>query len=174
MTVSADSAPINQEPPGVTIQPGPGVVPPFAAPPREGNRRRMWISLGIGAAVALLCCGGGIVGIVTLAVEGVKAERNEAQAVVAKFMTDWQRQDYPAAYQLVCDDITSSVSLSEFTGQLQETQVESFQVQDPIVQDQAISVPVTVQFTDIAPATLSVDVTVDKGGDSQVCGGITR
>src|SRR5437016_152585 len=40
---------------------GPGVAPPFAAPPTDRSRKSLWIGLGVGALLLVLCCVGGVV-----------------------------------------------------------------------------------------------------------------
>ena len=86
-----------------TVPPGPGVVPPFAAPPTEGRTRRMWYGLGAGAVALVLCCGLGGLALVGVAVTLPEALNEQARAVVSEYLGAVQRQDYGAAYNLLCD-----------------------------------------------------------------------
>lgn len=165
MTLSASGPP---------IQPGPGVVPPFAVPPREGNRRRMWVGLGVGAVVLLLCCGGGIFGVVALVVSSTAARSDEARTVVTDYMTAWQKQDFPGAYQLVCADVKDTTSLASFTDELGQNQVSQFEVGTPQLNTNTTSVPVRITFADGQTEDDTFGVIVDGNQDSKVCDGVTR
>ena len=160
--------------PGPPIQPGPGVVPPFAAPPREGNRRRMWTGLGIGAAVFVLCCGGGIFGLGALVVSSTSARSDEARTVVEKYMTAWQGQDYPGAYQLVCDEVRDTTSLASFTGDLSQVEVSEFDVGTPRLNTDTTVVPVRITFSDGDTEDDSFGVVLDSNQDSKVCQGVLQ
>ena len=66
--------------PGVPAPPpGPGAAPPFAAPPTDKNKRGLWIGLGVGGLVLLLCCVGGIFGVGVLYVNATRAGQEPGQ-----------------------------------------------------------------------------------------------
>ena len=87
--------------------PLPGQVP-YPAPPK--SRRGLWIGLGIGTAVVLLlCCGGlGVLGYL-----GYQASRSP-EAVAASWLDHLQQRDYQAAYDLLCRDRRAAAGPAEF------------------------------------------------------------
>jgi hypothetical protein len=161
-------------PPGPPIAPGPGVVPPFAAPPREGIRRRMWVGISVGAAVLVLCCGGGVAGLVALVASSSAARSAEAKTVVTNYMTAWQKQDFSGAYQLICSEVRGTVSQAEFSDDLGQNEVSGFEVGKPQLNTSTTVVPVQIVFADGDTENDEFGVVVDKSGDSKICDGITR
>ncbi len=152
------------------IERGPGVVVPFAVPPREGVRKRRWTTIGIGAALFVLCCGGGSIGLGTILVTSTHQRLNDARAVVTKFMSDRQIRDYGAAYQLLCADRKDDTTPSEFVNDLGDDDVVEFVVGDPQVQANAVIVPVRTTYASGDITDDRYDVVVDSDGSSRVCG----
>src|SRR2546421_11834542 len=103
--------PADQVPPP---PPGPGVQAPFATPPTERDRKRLWIGLGVGAALLVVCCGGGAFGFGALIVNRAGALRTEAVAVVRQYLNYLRTDSYASAYQLLCSDLRDSMNQSEF------------------------------------------------------------
>jgi hypothetical protein len=95
--------------------PGPGVRVPFAAPPAERDRRRLWIGLGAGSAVLALCCVGGIFGFGALLVQTSRNLLTEATTVVGGYLSDLRDNNYPAAYNRLCASVRNQVSLAQFS-----------------------------------------------------------
>jgi hypothetical protein len=95
--------------------PGPGVRAPFASPPTERDRKRMWIGLSVGAALLVLCCGGGIVGFGGLVVARTRALPREAVAVVDQYLSGLRDGDYKQAYDQLCGQRRAQESLAGFT-----------------------------------------------------------
>src|SRR5207249_4522642 len=90
---------------------GPGVRAPFAAPPTERDRRRLWTGIGIGALVLVLCCGGGIVGFGTLVVAQAQALPKEAVVVVTRYLDGLRDQNHRQAYDQLCGQLQAQESL---------------------------------------------------------------
>lgn len=156
--------------PDSTVPAGPGVLPPFAAPPSDGNLRRMWLGLVIGFVVLVVCCGAGAAGLVVLG-GGLEASvRGKAQAVVSEYMIDWQKGDYPGAYQLLCAEDQQSTSLSAFSSQLEQNQVESFRVGTAVTTSSDIAVPVRATYTNGASRTSNYFVAIEGDGNAYLCG----
>ncbi|MCX5067011.1 hypothetical protein OOJ91_14265 [Micromonospora lupini] len=129
--------------------PGPGVAPPFAAPPTEGRRKRLWIGLGVGALAVLLCCGGGGTAVVGLAVSGVQAVREQGRTVTDDYYQALVERNYGRAYDQLCDDAQRRESRPEFERRAAaEPQVTAFRVGE----------------VDTNNLTVPVDVTLDGGG----------
>src|SRR5215470_1555921 len=94
--------------------PGPGVQPPFVAPPTDGARQRRWLAIGLAAASALLCCVGGLFGLGGVVVLGGRAVIDEAKLAVTNYLTAVERQNYAGAYRLLCDQIQARTTETEF------------------------------------------------------------
>ena len=152
------------------IAPGPGVTPPFAAPPREGHRRRLGIGITVGAIVAVLCCGGGVAGFAALIVTTTNQRLHAARTVVTSFMDDWRKQDYAAAYQQLCTARKDELTVTEFSGELSQQQVIEFSVGSATVASNDVQVPVDINFADGGLTPRTFEVTVDSDGNSKVCG----
>ncbi|HEY0696242.1 MAG TPA: hypothetical protein VGD43_00350, partial [Micromonospora sp.] len=119
------AAPHGVHPPPV----GPGVTPPFAAPPTEGRSLRMWVGLGIGALAVALCCGGGAVALVGLAVAGGQAVNEQSRAVVGDYFDALADEDYSRAYTLLCDADQQRETPGEFQRRVSaEPEVASYEI----------------------------------------------
>ena len=92
---------------------GPGVAPPFAAPPTDRNRRGLWIGLGVGGLVLVLCCVGGLFGFGLILVSGAEKVKTEAHQVVTDYLSALQREDYNKAYDLLCPAATAHESADD-------------------------------------------------------------
>jgi hypothetical protein len=149
---------------------GPGVVPPFAAPPNDGIRKRMWIGLGLGAAALVICLIGGVVGLGALVVSSSAARRDAATAVVTKYLDAWQARQYRRAYDLTCDDIKSKTSLNDFAAALDQDTLASFELEQAVLTADDTYVPATLRFTGGDVRTERISVVVQSDGDSVVCG----
>jgi hypothetical protein len=126
--------------------PGPGVRAPFAAPPTERDRKRMWIGLSIGAALLVLCCGGGIVGFGALVVAQTRALPREAATVVDRYLGALQDGNYKVAYDQLCSDLRAQEDLAEFTARQRRLPVlESYTVGTPRMAGNEVIVPAQVE-----------------------------
>src|SRR5262245_50543270 len=82
---------------------GPGVQALFAAPPTEGDRRRIWIGLGLGGLALVLCCVFGVAGIVALGVTTAQAVDEQARTTVSRYLDAVKADKFDEAYQLLCE-----------------------------------------------------------------------
>lgn len=151
--------------------PGPGVVPPFAAPPTEGRTVRTWLGVGAGALALLLCCGGGGSALFGLAVTSTKAAAEQARVVTGDYYQALQDRQYDRAYQLLCDDVQQHESLTQFERQVgSEPNVTAYQVGEPQVGNTVV-VPVEVTRAGTGTETQHVRLVPDSGGGGlEVCG----
>jgi hypothetical protein len=154
----------------VPVAPGPGVIPPFAAPPNEGHGRRLGIGIAIGVTLFVLCCGGGIAGFGGLVLATEHERLGQARTVVTNYMNDWRRQDYAAAYQLLCSDQKDQQTVGEFASNLSTNVVVEFTVSDPTVDGNIIEVPVDVTFDDGSTGAPTFEVVVDSDQSTKICG----
>jgi hypothetical protein len=150
--------------------PGPGVAPPFAAPPTEGRRTRLWIGLGVGALAVVLCCGGGGTAVVGLAVSGVQAIREQARTVTGDYYQALIERDYGRAYEQLCDDAQRRESRPEFERRASaEPQVSAFRVGE--VDTTSLTVPVDVTLAGGDREQQQVRLGQDgQTGGVEVCG----
>ncbi|MEV4467045.1 hypothetical protein AB0J51_25890 [Micromonospora echinofusca] len=157
--------------PGAPAPPtGPGVTPPFAAPPTEGRNTRLWLGLGAGALAVLLCCGGGGAAVVGLAVTGVQAVREQGRTVSTDYYQALVERKYGAAYDQLCDDAQRRESRREFERRVSaEPRIATFRVGD--VDAVSLTVPVDVTYAggqqDRQEVTLAQD---QQTGGMEVCG----
>jgi hypothetical protein len=158
--------------PGASVRPGPGVVPPFVAPPREGVNRRRWIGAGIGAAIAVLCCGGGGIGIFGVLFSAEDHALSAASEVVTKYMDDKRDERFAAAYQLLCMDFKDRYTLTEFSSELVNTPITDFVVETPQADSGGrVIVPVSIDYAGGYQQTASYEVIQGSDGGSRICGG---
>ena len=126
--------------------PGPGVAPPFAAPPTDRSYATLWIGLGVGALVLVLCCVGGIFGLGALAATGVAQVKAEARTTVTRYLTALKEQRYDAAYSQLCPDLADQQTRTEFAAaQRDAPRVVDFSIGEAQV-GSVIVVPATVQY----------------------------
>lgn len=157
--------------PGVPAPPaGPGVAPPFAAPPTEGGRSRLWLGLGVGALAVLLCCGGGGAAVVGLAVSNVQAVEEQGRAVTDDYYQALVSKDWSKAYDQLCDDARRRESRQEFEQRVAtEPQVSSYRVGE--VDTQTLTVPVNVTLAGGKRESQTVTLAPDQQtGGMEVCG----
>ncbi|MFF5073863.1 hypothetical protein ACFY2R_22350 [Micromonospora olivasterospora] len=149
---------------------GPGVAPPFAAPPTEGGRARLWLGLGVGALAVLLCCGGGGTAVVGLAVSNVQAVREQGRAVTQDYYEGLVERKYAKSYDALCDDARRRESRPEFERRVSaEPQVDSFRVGE--VDTNNLTVPVAVTFSGGSRGSQRVTLAPDRQtGAMKVCG----
>ncbi len=151
---------------------GPGVRVPFAAPPTERDRRRLWISLGVGGAALVLCCVGGVVGFGALIVTTGQATVTEARNTVRDFLDGLAKHDYREAYDQLCTARRSEQTLSEFTAYERTLpEIRRFSVRQPMPDGVRFRVRAQVQ-TPESTATESYLVISDRrAAELRVCGG---
>jgi len=126
--------------------PGPGVRAPFAAPPSERDRRRMWVGIGIGAVLLVLCCGGGIVGFGALVVARTRALPAEAVAVVDQYLAGLRDGDFKQAYDQLCGQARDQETLDRFTARQRGLpHIDSYTIGQPDASGAEVIVPADVE-----------------------------
>ncbi|WP_412540175.1 hypothetical protein R8Z50_30820 [Longispora sp. K20-0274] len=85
--------------------PGPGVQPPFVAPPTQRDKGRMWAGIGIGAAALVLCGVGSIAGCVGLGIWLDSEQKSESRAAVGRYLDPLTRSEYGKAYLEQCSEV---------------------------------------------------------------------
>ena len=111
--------------------PGPGVQPPFVAPPTDGSRQRRWLAIGLASAAALLCCVGGLFGLGALVVLGNQTVQDEATGVVTDYLTAVRDEEYVDAWALLCESEQDRTPLSDLARSYQDgPKLAAFEVND--------------------------------------------
>jgi hypothetical protein len=149
---------------------GPGVAPPFAVPPRDRDSKRLWIGLGIGGLILVLCCAGGIAGIGVLAAGGDSIARSQATSVVRTFLEAIKQEKYSDAYAELFDDITEKVTLADFQRTYGADKLDSYAV-GQVDATNSITVDVTLNWQ--TRGTVEAQYTlVPAAPVLKICGGI--
>jgi hypothetical protein len=150
---------------------GPGVVPPFAAPPSEGRSSRMWLGLGVAGIAVVLCCGGGLAAVVGLLVAGTRALDEQAEIVITDYLEAISDEEYGEAYDLLCPDLQQRESLGAFERRVAaQPQISAFQVGDTDLTTDII-VPVRVTYATGGTDSLRFVMAQDsETGGLLVCG----
>jgi hypothetical protein len=160
--------------PPVTVLPappaGPGVRPPFVAPPTDGNRKRLWTGLVTAGVIAVVLCGGGVVGFAALVTSTVDARRTAATKAVTEFLTDLQHDDYAGAYEAQCDELKQRLTFRAFTDEFSNSQLVSFRLREPEIDTDSTIVPVQLTFTDGTQNLDRIVVVQDSDATYRVCG----
>ncbi len=149
---------------------GPGVFPPFPAPPVEGRGRRVGLGLGLGAGVLLLVCGGGVAAAVGLTQVMSSALNEQADVVVSDYLEALRDREWAQAYDQLCPRAKAQETESQF--------VSRVSTQDPItswdvgnVDLVQLAAPVSVTYADGDRADLRASLGQNRQtGGFEVCG----
>jgi hypothetical protein len=150
--------------------PGPGVRPPFVAPPTDGNRRRLWTGLVTAGVIALVLCGGGVAGFAALVTSTVDARRTAATKAVTEFLTDLQHDNFAGAYEAQCDELKQSLTFRAFINTFSASQIISFRLEEPQIDTDSTIVPAQLTFTDGTQDRERFVVVQDSDASYRVCG----
>src|SRR2546430_9878962 len=151
--------------------PGPGVRAPFAAPPTERDRKRMWIGLGLGALLLVLCCGGGIAGFAGLVVAEDRAVPTEAVKIVDRYLRSLRDEDYREAYDQLCAARRGDETLAEFTARERNLPgITDYRIGTPQVGGQ-VRVPVRVYLSSRLEDRTYVLIADSSVGALRICAG---
>jgi hypothetical protein len=127
--------------------PGPGVQAPFPAPPVEGRGKRIGTSLGIGAGVLLLICGGGVAAVIGLAASMSGALNEQAHKAVTQYLDAVDAQQYGKAYSMLCRQAKDDETPAEFQDRVSGLQpIQKYQLGDLDLLN--LSVPVDATYAD--------------------------
>jgi hypothetical protein len=151
---------------------GPGVFSPFPAPPTEGRGRRIGLGFGIGGAVVLLVCGGGVAAAVGLVTVMSSALNEQAHVVVGEFFNAVKAKRYGEAYNSQCEEVKNQETQAQFTTRITAIDpIASYSVGDVDLTSVNLSVPVQLTYAGGGGDELRVDLGQDRDtGAFQVCG----
>jgi hypothetical protein len=148
---------------------GPGVHPPFPAPPVEGRGRRIGLGLGIGAGVLLLVCGGGLAAVIGLSQAMKGAFDEQAHVVVAQYLDALHDRKFDRAYGLLCEDARDDESPAEYRSRVSAMEpIETYQLGH--LDLVSFSVPVDATYEDGHSAQLDAHLGQNRDtGAFEVC-----
>jgi hypothetical protein len=153
--------------------PGPGVQTPFATPPTERDRKRLWIGLGIGGALLVLCCGGGLFGLGAFAINRADSLRSTAESVVTQYLEDTRRQNFDAAFDLLCAQEQSKFGHGDFAAMIRSRgRIAGFRVGTAMITGTTVIVSAAVDF-ESGPTRYPTYSLVEEQepGNLRICGG---
>jgi hypothetical protein len=132
---------------------GPGVYPPFPAPPVEGRGKRVGWTVGISIGVVLLVCGLGTAAVIGAVVASQGSSQERAHAAVSAYLNALRAGKYEAAYNLLCDDAQESEGPGEFRARVSA---------EPVIEEY------TLGTLDLISAAVPVHATYDDGGSAEL------
>ncbi len=112
-----------------------------------GTTNALWIGLGIGGLVLVLCCVGGIAGIGVLAAGGDSTPSRRPARWSGHYLEAISTEDYAEAYEQLCDEITEKVSQADFERAYSGDKLESYTV-GAVTTTNTITVPATLEWQD--------------------------
>jgi hypothetical protein len=133
---------------GYPPPPGPGVAPPFAAPPLDRSRRSLWIGLIVGGAGFVLCCVGGLFGFGLLAVAGNDQIQLQVKQTVQQFVDAVRDGNYPLAHEQLCESQAARVPPSGIRAQFGQEPLIRAAIGQPRVSSRQATVDVELQYAD--------------------------
>ncbi|MGH3748513.1 MAG: hypothetical protein ACRDT8_14085 [Micromonosporaceae bacterium] len=148
------SEPPPTPPPGGATPPGPGVRPPFAAPPvrKQGGKLALALVLGsVGAVVCLIAAAAIFGGVMYQAFQDTD---QEAKAAVSQYLDALRDQSYRDAYQLTCRAHRKEVPEAEYVANRRESaplrdyRLGTIQAPAGQAPPGAYAVPARLQFAD--------------------------
>jgi hypothetical protein len=149
---------------------GPGVIPPFPAPPVEGRGRRLGLGLGLGAVVLVLACGGGVAAAAGITRLTTSALNEQADVVVGDYLDALRDREWAQAYDMLCPRAQQEETESEFVSRVSTGErIASWDVGNvDLVQ---LSAPVAVTYADGDTADLRATLGQNRQtGGFEVCG----
>jgi len=149
---------------------GPGVHPPFPAPPVEGRGRRIGLGLGLGAGVLLLVCGGGAAAAVGLVTVVGSALNEQADVVVSHYLDALRDREWSKAYDMLCEQAKQRENEAQFTSRVAAAEpIASWDV--GTVDLVRLAAPVAVTYADGDTADLHAYFGQSREtGGFEVCG----
>lgn len=147
----------------VTAAPrGPGVVVPFAAPPRDPDKSRVAVGIVAGITVFVLVCGGALAAAVGVLVWSSSELTTQSVTAADAFLDDIVDEDYGAAYKSLCVQKRKQLDQREFTEDWSETAVVEAQALSVGSDDQGPVVYAEVRLADGATQNIELTVVLEQ------------
>jgi hypothetical protein len=150
--------------------PGPGVAPPFAAPPTDRNRRGLWIGLGVGAVALVLCCVGGLSGLVFVLVASSQQVSQQATGVVTTYLNALRDHDARKAHAQLCQERARQIRVADLDAESRRNPIARYSLEQPRFA-QAVEVDTHVTYVSGTTRLIRFElVTEGQGQDLKICG----
>jgi hypothetical protein len=148
---------------------GPGVQPPFPAPPVEGRGRRIGLGLAIGAGVLVLICGGGVAALFGVLASGQGALQERADVAISTYLDAVHDKKYEQAYELLCERAQRDETAGEFRERVAAEEIfASYKIGKLDVVTMSVPVNGTYADGDVVQARAYLGQDPDTG-DFEVC-----
>ena len=96
------------------VPPGPGVQPPFAAPPIRKEAGTLAVAFIVGGLVLLLCMAGGGIGLGAAVYTATVKTEEQVMAAATEYLEALVDKRYGDAYRMTCDTFREKVSQQEY------------------------------------------------------------
>lgn len=132
----------------------PGAYPGPYGPPKK-SRVGLWVGLGIGALVLLLClCCVGSIGLPAyFGIQDLQDERQESVAAVTEYLGHLRSENYDEAYDLLCEESRVGFGRRQFADQAASEPLSSFDVGEAVESDDDWGYDVDADLTFVAGDT---------------------
>lgn len=151
--------------------PGPGVQPPFAAPPTDGAKQRRWLGVGLAGGIALVLCVGGLVGLGGIVVLSSRVILDESVTAVTEYLTAVRDRRFSEAYDQLCDSVQNQTTRSSFVRQQTSAPAIATFTVGAASLSEAIRVPATIRYQNQSVETVHYLLEQDaQTGGVEVCG----
>jgi hypothetical protein len=159
----------------ITVPPppaGPGVQPPFVAPPTDGTRRRRWIGVSVAAGAVVLLCLGGAGAFAAVLGLGAKAVMDEARQSVTLYLNDLRDGQFGHAWSRLCPAQQQRISSAEFIqDEAAKPRIQRFELgQVSIGNDVLVPASLTRAGSSAAQHVTYVMAQNPQTGQLEVCG----
>jgi Na+-translocating ferredoxin:NAD+ oxidoreductase RnfG subunit len=108
--------------------PGPGVVVPFAAPPRDQDTTRTVVAIIITVVVSIVLCAVSLGGFGAVVVWTSNEIAGQARTAAVEFLDDVMAEDYSHAYDSLCSQKRDAMSGQEFIDDWQALDITDYSV----------------------------------------------
>jgi len=151
--------------------PGPGAVTPFAAPPRDRDLRGLWIGLGVGGLVLVLCCVGGVLGggFLLTGLEGVA--RSQLASAADDYLLAVRSTDYETARGHLCPDLQRTHTVDWFESHYRGSEVLAYAIDEDKIDVNLLRVPALVKRRG-QPESLMTFTMLQQTTRWVICGGV--
>jgi hypothetical protein len=158
-------------PPVVFVPPeGPGVQPPFAAPPTERSRTRLWVGLALSIVLGVVCCVGGVIGLVATTAASTAEQTKLAVTTVDRFLGAIRDGRFSDAYKLTCSSYRDSHKVDDLRRSFTSPNIASYDIGDAKYGN-PIEVSTTVHFESGRSERYTFKVVLDQeSSELRICG----
>ncbi|MGH3735890.1 MAG: hypothetical protein ACRDT6_09755 [Micromonosporaceae bacterium] len=134
-------------PPVPPVPTGPGVRPPFAAPPvqKAGGTLALWLIFS--GLVMVLCLLGGGVGIGFAVYAAFQDTDQEARAVAGAYLDALSEERFEDAYQMTCKPLREKIGKDEFVRTKQrDPQIVDYELDTMLGYEAGVMVPARIEL----------------------------